>query len=83
MLDRQLWVAGTQNKQRNNQTKKKMEGGGGVRKKCARFCLQPLLHQFPTTKKETREKKNRISKQYSKLEEGKLRGVTKCLQVDI
>ena len=30
MLDRQLWVAGTQNKQRNNQTKKKMEGGGGL-----------------------------------------------------
>ena len=38
---------------------------------------------IPNHKKRNTGKKNGISKQYSKLEEGKLRGVTKCLQVDI
>ena len=42
--------------------------------------------QIPNHKK-TREKKtknkNDITKKYSKLKQGKLRGITKCLQVDI
>ena len=40
--------------------------------------------QIPNHKK-TREKKNKndITKKYSKLKQGKLRGITKCLQVDI
>ena len=43
--------------------------------------------QIPNHKK-TREKKknknkNELTKKYSKLKQGKLRGITKCLQVDI
>ena len=51
VLDRELWVG------------KKKEGGGGVWKKCTKFCLQPVLHKLLATKQA--EKKN-ISKQYSK-----------------
>ena len=41
--------------------------------------------QIPNHKKTREKKKNKndITKKYSKLKEGKLRGITKCLQVDI
>ena len=40
--------------------------------------------QIPNHKKKKHgKKKKHISKHYSKLKQGKLRGITKCLQVDI
>ena len=79
MLDTELWVGKQKNKknQKRKQKLKQRGGGGGGRKKCARFCLQPLLYKFPTTKKKN-EKKKHINKQYSKLKQEKLRGITKC-----
>ena len=78
MLDRQLWV-GTQKKQTNKQSK---EGGGLERMR--EILSIATFTQIPNHKK-TRGKKNKndITKKYSKLKQGKLRGITKCLQVDI
>ena len=41
--------------------------------------------QIPNHEKTREKKKNKndITKKYSKLKQGKLRGITKCLQVDI
>ena len=81
MLDRQLWV-GTQ-KQTNKQSK---EGGGMGLERNARDSVYSHFYtnSQPQKKKHGKKKKrNGISKQYSKLKQGKLRGITKCLQVDI
>ena len=81
MLDRQLWVGTQKNKQTNKQSK---EGGG-----LERNARDPVYSHFYTNsqpQKDTGRKtknKNDITKKYSKLKQGKLRGITKCLQVDI
>ena len=57
-----LWIGPKKKKRREGV--KRWGGGGGGRKKFAKFCLQPLLHKFLTTKR-TKKKtyaKNSVKK---------------------
>ena len=79
MLDRQLWVGTQKNKQTN---KAKREGGI---ERNARDSVYSHFYTNSQPQKDTGKKtknKNDITKKYGKLKQGKLRGITKCLQVD-
>ena len=63
VLNGALWI-GSKKKKTEGGSKEVGRGGGGGRKKFTKFCLQPLLHKFLTTKR-TKKKtyaKNSVKK---------------------
>ena len=66
------------------QTNKQSKQGGGLERN-ARDSVYSHFYTNSQPQKDTGRKtknKNDITKKYSKLKQGKLRGITKCLQVD-
>ena len=75
-----MGYVGTPKKQTNKKQNK--EGGEGL-EEMREILSTAIFTQIPNHKKRKTEKKKDIGKQYSKLNQGKLREITKCLQVDI